>query len=222
MDYRYVVWDWNGTLLDDAWLARETINELLVRRGRLAASTVRYQEVFGFPLRDFCRRVGFDLECESFEALSDQYSSRYEERRLECRLRTGVPQILAAIRRAGAVQSVLSAYLQHNLEDLVGHFQLAGYFTRVAGLDNPYGEGKVERGRRWLAEEGWPADQVLMVGDTLYDGEVARAMGVDCVLLASGYQSRERLEQSGIRVVDDLPGVMRSLGMAWEDGEVCG
>ena len=33
-NYRHVIWDWNGTLLDDAWLCVEVLNGLLARRRR--------------------------------------------------------------------------------------------------------------------------------------------------------------------------------------------
>jgi phosphoglycolate phosphatase len=210
--YRWVIWDWNGTLLDDAWLALETINELLGRRGLPLASPARYQEVFGFPLEGFCRRVGFDLAAETFEALSDQYGARYEERRLECRLRDRAREVLVALQRDGVRQSILSAYHQRTLEELVDHFGLTGVFDRVVGADNPYGERKVERGRRLLAEEGWPPREVVVIGDTLHDGEVARAMGVDCVLFPSGYQSAGRLQQGGHAVAADLSAAVALLG----------
>ena len=72
--YRHIAWDWNGTLMDDVWLSLHIINALLVRRGIATIDVERYREVFGFPLRDYCRRLGFDLERDPFEVLSDEFS----------------------------------------------------------------------------------------------------------------------------------------------------
>jgi phosphoglycolate phosphatase len=50
-----------------------------------------------------------------------------------------------------------------------------------------------------------------MVGDTLHDVEVAEALGISCVLIAQGHQSRERLDQAGVPVFADLNSFCRSL-----------
>ena len=51
---------------------------------------------------------------------------------------------------------------------------------------------------------------MLLIGDTLHDAEVAAAADVDCVLVAHGHQSKERLKQSGAQVVDSLEAIVRS------------
>ena len=72
---------------------------------------------------------------------------------------------------------MLSAYGQERLVEIVAFYELSPFFHAVWGLDNSYGEGKVERGRRCMAEMEWDPADILYVGDTLHDGEVAQAMG---------------------------------------------
>ncbi len=213
MKPHHVIWDWNGTLVDDAWLCVEIVNELLVRRG-LAPTTLReYSEVFGFPLRTYYQRVGFDLEHEDFAALGDEFNVRYSQRRGECCLRAGAYQVLAALRHNGIGQSLLSASNEVDLEQMVADYRLQSHFAAVAGVDNFLGEGKIERGRRHLAALSCQSDKVLLVGDTLHDIEVAVALGVHCVLLPSGHQSRHRLELGECAVVDGLAAVAALLGL---------
>ena len=206
--YNHVIWDWNGTLLDDAWLSLEIVNGLLEKRGLPAVTAERYQQVFGFPLEGYCRKLGFDLEQESYAVLSDAFIEIYEKRRLECHLQDGACRTLEKLRKAGVEQSLLSAYKQKTLVELVTHFELGAFFEAVVGVDNHYGEGKIERGRQRIAELPHPGEQILLVGDTLHDLDVARAMGVDCVLVPSGHQHRRRLESSGERVIERLPEVL--------------
>jgi len=210
--YNHVIWDWNGTLLDDAWLSVEIINQLLTERGLSAVTAERYQQVFGFPLEGYCRKLGFDLERESYAALSDAFIEIYEKRRLECCLRDGACQTLEKLRQARVEQSLLSAYKQETLAELVVHFGLGEFFEAVVGVDNHYGEGKIERGRQRIAELPLPGEQILLVGDTLHDLDVARAMGVDCALVPSGHQHRRRLEAGGTRVIDHLHEVVEMVG----------
>ena len=202
--YRHVIWDWNGTLLDDAWLSLEIINQLLILRRLPRATPERYRQVFGFPLADYCRKLGFDFQMETYETLNDAFMEIYERRRHECRLQEGVRETLSAIRSQEVEQSLLSAYKQETLVELVEHFELRGFFSAVVGVDNHYGAGKVECGKRRRRELPHGGEEILLVGDTLHDLEVARAMGVDCVLLPSGHQQRQRLEAGGVKVIDSL------------------
>lgn len=209
MGYRRLVWDWNGTLLDDAWLSVEVMSQLRQSRGLAPLERGQYQELFGFPLQDYCVRLGFAPE--DFAALSAEFSLAYEARRLECGLQPRARQVLAAAQAAGVPQAVLSAYQQPLLRQIVDHYGLGGYFAAVAGLDNPYAEGKAARGGRLLAELAWEAAEVLLVGDTDHDLEVARALGAGCVLFPSGHQHARRLRGRGAALVEDLDQVLALL-----------
>ncbi len=213
MKPHHVIWDWNGTLVDDAWLCVEIVNELLARRG-LAPITLReYSEVFGFPLMPYYQRVGFDLEREDFAAMGDEFNILYSQRRRECRLREGACEVLAALGCNGIGQSLLSASDQGSLEEMVADYGLRPHFAAVAGVNNGLGEGKIERGHRHLAALNCRGDEVLLVGDTLHDLEVAAALGGHCVLLPSGHQSRRRLVLGECAVVDGLFAVAALLGL---------
>lgn len=211
--YRHVIWDWNGTLLDDLDLCIEIMNGLLTPRGLALLDRLRHHALFDFPVRDYYRRLGFDPERDPFERLSVDFIGAYDQRRWECRLHAGAESILRAARAAGVSQSILSAYRQQTLQEIVRHFGLADYFVRMIGLDNIYAHSKVELGRAWLQELGLPCDQVVLVGDTRHDQEVAHALGVACVLVTWGHHSLEKLQASGTRVVPDFPALAAELGL---------
>ena len=213
MKPHHVIWDWNGTLVDDAWLCVEIINELLACRGLAPTTPCKYSEVFGFPLRTYYQRVGFDLQDEDFVTLGDEFNIHYSQRLRECRLREGAREVLAALDRNGIGQSLLSASNEVDLEEMVALYGLRSHFVAVAGVDNGLGKGKIERGYRHLADLNCRSDKVLLVGDTLHDIEVAAVLGVHCVLLPSGHQSRCRLELGECTVVDGLFAVADLLGL---------
>jgi phosphoglycolate phosphatase len=212
--YRHVIWDWNGTLLDDLDLCIDVMNGLLQRRGLPLLDRVRYHAVFGFPVRAYYERLGFDFRRDSFEQLSVEFIAGYEARRAESRLRPGAREVLAALQLAGLTQSVLSAYRGETLREIVGHFGLTPYFVRLTGLANIYAHSKTELGRAWVAELGMAGKDILMIGDTLHDLEVAEALGVDCVLVAGGHHPAERLRQRAGRVLDNLHQLRSVPGLA--------
>ena len=201
---KHVIWDWNGTLLDDAWLCVSVVNQLLESRGLPALSTARYQEVFDFPVEDYYLRIGFDFSREPYEALAHAFIEAYERRRLECRLQPYARQVLQLLHDRGIEQSVLSAYRQSSLQELIVHYALEGLFSHVVGLEDQFAHGKLDLGRELAHQLGPDKIGIVLIGDTTHDFEVATAMGVECMLVPSGHQSRPRLAACGTRVLDSL------------------
>jgi phosphoglycolate phosphatase len=205
--YRHIIWDWNGTLFDDAWLCLETMNGLLQERGLPLLTAERYQQLFDFPVIDYYRRLGFDFAAEPFVAISTEFVLAYEQRRAECQLRPEARLVLSRHQAAGRSQSILSASKQDYLDEAVDQFGLREMFGAVVGLADHHAFGKVEVGRRLVSSLGLGREEVLLVGDTLHDYEVAQALGTDCCLIPSGHQAHGRLVASGARVCPSLAAV---------------
>ncbi|HKJ28089.1 MAG TPA: HAD family hydrolase [Anaerolineales bacterium] len=203
-NYQHVIWDFNGTLMDDAPLCLNVMNEMLTERGLAPMSAARYAEIFDFPVSDYYIRAGWDPAAYAFEPLSDEFMAGYHANKLTCSLREGAVEVLAANHANGLPQSVISAAEQSMVRELVEHYQIGEYFISVRGLDNHHAAGKTAIGVAWVQELGIAPSTILMVGDTIHDHEVAEAMGVDCVLVYSGHQSHERLAATGAPVVDRL------------------
>jgi phosphoglycolate phosphatase len=202
--YRHVIWDWNGTLLDDLDICVEVMNGLLERHGLALLDRARYHATFDFPVREYYRRLGLEVADGEFERHSRAFIAGYEARRLDAVLQPGADAILAAVLHAGLTQSILSAYHHDTLQEVVAHFGIAGRFVRLTGLDNIHAHGKIELGRAWVEELALPRAEVLLVGDTLHDLEVGQALGIDCVLVSHGHHSAERLRARHNRVYENL------------------
>lgn len=207
MGYDAVIWDWNGTLLDDVDFSLKLLNRLLTGHGYapLSGGLAAYRQVFRFPISEYYKDVGFDFSRTPYEALAEEYMALYEPGSLACPLQPGARQALAALKDAGVVQVVLSATQQEMLHRQLAHYGLAeGTFAQVLGLSNILGVSKARRGREWMAGSGIDPSRALMVGDTDHDWQTARAMGADCVLYARGHQARQVLMATGAPVIDDL------------------
>lgn len=205
--YKNVIWDWNGTLLDDKYTGVHTLNRMLEKRGLKRLSLETYREVFGFPVEDFYRRVGFDLERETLHEISVDFVDTYDEFALGLTLNPGVRQTLAVLQQMGIKQYILSALREDLLKKMVEDFGIAEYFTCLCGSDNIYAAGKVERGRRMLDACGMIPKETLMIGDTVHDAEVAEALGFGKLLYEGGHNSGKRLKERGtvISALEDIP-----------------
>ena len=109
-------------------------------------------------------------------------------------------------------QYLLSASQQRPLEINVTHYGLNKYFHRVVGLSDFYAKGKVDSGRKLVAELDASADSMVLIGDATHDYEVARALGIDCILFSGGHQSKERLEECETTVVENLQDLLSVVG----------
>ncbi|MFP4166907.1 MAG: HAD family hydrolase [Opitutales bacterium] len=209
---KHVIWDWNGTLLDDTWLCVEVLNTILEKRGAPGISRHIYRENFGFPVVHFYKYLGFATDDQSFDKVSREFIETYEKRWLrECSLHHEADATLARLRAAGVTHSVLSAARQQALDQGIQHFGIRRHFHGLVGADNIHARGKTEEGRNWIARLHWEPEDVVLVGDTLHDFEVAEAIGVRCVLMAHGHQSEERLARSGAPVVHSLTELLERL-----------
>jgi phosphoglycolate phosphatase len=203
-EYTHIVWDWNGTLFDDVELCVDVMNGLLSRREMKLLTVDSYRDCFDFPVSDYYRRIGFDFEAESFEVVGTEFIREYEKRREEAGLHSDARETLARIQQNGTEQSVLSAYSQPMLEELVRFFSLDEYFVRLVGLSDHYAHGKLDNGIQWICELAHDPGEVLLVGDTTHDYEVAQAMGVDCVLVCRGHQSEQVIANTRAPVLGSL------------------
>jgi phosphoglycolate phosphatase len=209
--YKHIVWDWNGTLFDDVNLSVELVNGLLVKYGLKTISYELYRDIFQFPVKNYYAAAGFDFEKLSFEVIGKEWIDGYEERKLECGNYPGAAQLLEKISNLGIGQSILSAYSQHTLEEIVEHCGLTKHFTHLYGLDTIYAPSKVDLGKKLMNELGHKKGETLLLGDTEHDYDVSVEIGADCALIASGHQSRSTLEIIGVPVYEDLNEILSKL-----------
>lgn len=191
----YVIWDWNGTLLDDTPAALGAQNALLERRGLKTLSLEEYRETFSFPTLKFYEKQGIILTPD----ISEEFHSVYYS--LPSKLNSEAIAAVRYLHEKGVKQSILSALRQDHLEEDVARF-FAGagdspqFFEHIVGSDNLDGATKFERGLsllETLKKEGLSPHEIVMIGDALHDKEVADSLGINCLLVSVGGHAHHRL-----------------------------
>lgn len=201
--YTHIIWDFNGTILDDLDACIDSVNILLENHGlpRLPDADA-YKRAFGFPVRDYYERIGFDFSKTPYDALAVEWVNLYLEHTKEPRLTDGVDKILEYNRALGVEQLVLSACEIEMLTFQLEQLGVKRFFTEIIGLSNIHAAGKGDLAREWKRRN--PDAKILYIGDTVHDFEVASIMGADCALYAGGHHDRERLEACGVMVFDNF------------------
>jgi len=154
--------------------------------------------------KEYYKRIGFDFSIESYENLANEFIEQYENRRLECKLQRDAKKMLSFLHNEGLSQSILSAYRQTSLKDIIRFFSLDSYFVKINGLDNHYAKSKIEIGKKHVASLDFPDEAIALIGDTIHDYTVAQTIGVNCILIPSGHQSKKRLESTSSILLESL------------------
>ncbi|MBR2670065.1 MAG: HAD family hydrolase [Solobacterium sp.] len=201
-----IVWDYNGTILDDIGICLEIENEMLRRRGLPNEISVEwYREHFGFPVIDYYYRIGYTFATETYEEVSEEFNQLYEEAFPRAGLR---PDFLPFIEDAcskGWQNVIISASRQDKLISQCKQLGIADYFSAMVGIDDHMAGSKIDKAMAWQKRTGTRPEEMISIGDTLHDLETAKALGIKkCWLVAGGHQSRKVLETSGAEVVDTL------------------
>ena len=209
--YTHIIWDWNGTLLDDAWLCVDVMNDILMEYNLPVSTLERYRAIFEFPVMDYYEKLGFDFSKDPFEKVGMEFMIRYNDRQKEASLHREVLDVLELLHKKGYGQSILSAREQNELRKEIQEMGISPYFSMVFGLNDHYAHGKTDIGKNLLKALNQPKGDFLFIGDTLHDAEVATELGIDCILIPNGHHSYERLVTSGVPVVDSIRDIMKML-----------
>ena len=190
--YTNIIWDFNGTLLNDVDACVQSANALLTAHHLPTLQSHRqYRAIFGFPVMDYYERLGFDFALTPFPDLAVEWVDYYNHYSRDATLYEEAVTVLSRVRAMGIPQYVLSATETQMLERQIDWLGIGHYFNGVLGMDDIHAHGKIERGIAWRKEN--PTARVLLIGDTDHDAAVARAMGADFALFSGGHQSKERL-----------------------------
>ncbi|MFC0030956.1 HAD family hydrolase [Micromonospora chaiyaphumensis] len=199
----HLVWDWNGTLLDDLDLVVRATNVAFASAGGPAVTADEHRVRFRRPIADYyAEMLGQAIDDEAFGRLDRIFHEAYRAGLTSCAL---AADATAAIAAWPGSQSLLSMWFHDELVPTVQTYGLTPHFTRVDGLRAAVGGGpKAEWLEKHLAELGLDGRQVVLVGDSLDDADAALSVGARCVLYTGGLSDPARLRTSGHPVADTL------------------
>jgi phosphoglycolate phosphatase len=199
-----IIWDWNGTLLNDIDYCVSTMNSLLADRNLPLLDTKKYREVFSFPVKEYYQTIGFDFTKEDFSIPAHQFIDLYTRNFDSCPLQNSAVEVLSFLQEKGVRQFVLSAMEHEMLEKTLEMKGITRFFEGVAGLQDHYAVSKIEQGKQLINDFKIDIEKTWLIGDTIHDFEVATDLGIKCILIANGHQSIKRLQKTGGIVIGDI------------------
>lgn len=202
--YKIIIWDWNGTLLDDVKLCVDLINILLKDRNLPLLSIERYKNIFDFPVIKYYKVLGFDFSKESFEIPATQFTDLYHSKQNTTELFPDTVETLSFIKHSGYRQYILSAMEDNNLKKMINNTGIDKYLDGIFGTKDDFAKEKTSIGKQMIKDLNLNILDCVMIGDTLYDAEVAEYCGFNCILYSGGHVSKERLKSKNLQVIDKI------------------
>ncbi|WMX46744.1 HAD family hydrolase [Streptomyces roseicoloratus] len=202
---KHLVWDWNGTLLDDIGAVIGATNAAFAELGLASITLERYRELYTVPVPKFYERLMGRLPTdEEWLVMDDAFHRHYWAQAEGCGLTAGAADLLAARQTAGHTQSLLSLAPHEELIPLVRRHGIAERFVRMDGRTDRSTDGKSGHMVRHLAALKVDAARIVVIGDAADDARAAAHVGAKAVLYTGGSHSRRSLAAAGVPVVDSL------------------
>ena len=193
---KYIIWDWNGTIVDDAGIALDAVNDMLREQHRPEITLEEYRNAMDTPILRF-----YDMKATDFNWITERFQSYYENHKDQLRLHEGVEGLLEYCRQKGCHQIILSSSATRIIQFYAKLFGVADYFEAVLGADDLLAAGKIERAVGYFEQNKIPKAETVMIGDSVHDFDVSQALGIDCILMSGGHQDLQSLQSCGCPVI---------------------
>ncbi|WP_024513448.1 HAD family hydrolase [Bradyrhizobium sp. ARR65] len=198
-----LVFDWNGTLLDDAYALLQTTNAILDQCGRARIDIGTLRDHCDVPLSVFYRNLGMS---EAEVALVDRdegaiFHDAYEELANKADLREGARRILELARQEAVPSIIVSNHIVAPLRAQLRRLRIDEYFDEVIAFESRSTQykstSKGERLRLYMQQHNLRPESTFIIGDMPVETKIARDLGLISISITGGFVSDERLEAAG-------------------------
>ncbi len=208
MRYDYVIFDFDGTVVDTGEGIFKSLEYALKEKGREIPDLSDMRKFIGPPIHySFTHYYGVsDDEVGEFIRL---YRQRYKEKGIyECEPYSGIKELLIALGEKGIKVGVASSKPQHLIYSVSDHLGITELFDAIVGVQV---DDSTHATKTFLVLEAMEKlgvrdkSKVLMVGDRLYDIDGAKGAEVSSCGVLWGYGNAEEFREHGADYIIAAP-----------------
>lgn len=220
-DYRLIVFDFDGTLVDSQYVIAKAMAEAFASDGLAAPSRAVIRRCVGLRLEVVVARLlGQEEVLPQAERLADQYRAAFVRMRaagdLYEPLFPWVAETLAGLDHPRVLLAIATGKNRRGLAYSLDHHGLSRHFPILKTADDGPGKPHPAILEAALAEAGVEPDEAILIGDTSFDMEMAHNAGVAAIGAGWGYHDSAELMDAGAQCVldgiDQLPGCLSEMG----------
>lgn len=217
---KLAVFDCDGTLVDSQFSINACMADAFQAVGLPAPDIENVRRVVGLPLVQAIGIVADD-EKAPLERMAEAYSKSWTEMRALGRLSEplfdGMRPTLDTLGPDKWHLGVATGKSMRGLQATLDHHDLHEYFVTLQTADRARGKPDPEMLELAMADTGVSPGDTVMIGDTTYDIEMARAAGVVAIGVAWGYHLPQDLKRAGASFIVNTPGELGTLLNATEE-----
>jgi phosphoglycolate phosphatase len=195
MTPKVVIFDWDGTLVDSIEHIAGSLYRAATELGYPARDFEAYRDIIGLGIVEALEKLYPGLSVEEMSAIRSGYREYFfKETTTPRNVFTGAEAVLADLKKAGAVLAVATGKSRHGLDLALQTTELGRYFDITCCADETRSKPDPAMLEVVTARLGITPQEAVMIGDTVYDMEMAQRIGMSAIGVEWGVHSREQLE----------------------------
>jgi len=193
MDYKVIesiIWDWNGTILNDVDNNINAVNMILQKRNLRVISKEEYRRKIKIPIKQFYNDIGLETnDPETYNLIANDYWEYYNMGyKNNAKINNGIEDILNKLKGDGISNYLLSATQHEELIKQVKDKGMETYFKDIIGNNNYEVKNKLEKAKELIKNDDIKVNNTILIGDMINDYELAEELGIKCILYSNGHQ----------------------------------
>ncbi|MHA1567362.1 MAG: HAD-IA family hydrolase [Alphaproteobacteria bacterium] len=202
---RLAVFDCDGTLVDSQHAIVAAMTAAWHDHSLPAPDATAIRRTIGMPLEHAIAQLTPDMPTQTHAKLAEGY--RDAAHRIdasgshEAPLYRGVVEVLDALAAAGVLLGIATGKGTRGLTATLNGHALNDRFVTMQTADTAHGKPHPEMLLRAMAETGVAPANTVMIGDTVFDIQMAKNAGVTAIGVSWGYHAPSELVEAGAAVI---------------------
>lgn len=207
-----IIFDFNGTILNDAYLCYKIELEMVLALKLKPFSFKFYKDNFVHPIDLYYEKIGLDKSLYDYSKLNKEFFTQYSKRNeKEASLFKGVKKTLKTLKENNFNLYIISATNKNLLKTQLARLNILKYFNDVIGSDDINSKGKIEYGLEFINKYKLNKNNSILIGDTLHDYEVSNIFKIDVILFSKGHNSKKVLSVTNKKIFDNYKDIREYL-----------
>ncbi|KID58661.1 HAD family hydrolase [Pseudoalteromonas luteoviolacea] len=212
MDYKLVIFDWDGTVMDTVPKIVNTINLVADQYGFSRESEEKTKSIIGLSLEHALATL-FPAQANRSTELATAYKTIYRDvDRTPTELFNGVEQVIKQLSENNIKLAIATGKSRQGLDRLLNESGLAQYFVCSRTADEAQSKPNPDMIQQILAELDVAPQETVMIGDTTIDMDMASQAGVAAIGVTFGVANATELQAfSPVHIIDEFEQLLTCL-----------
>ena len=200
--YRIIIFDWDGTLVDSTARIVDSMQIAARRVGMSTLTDYAIQQIIGLGLPEALEVLWPDISVEQSKSMQANYVANFSRHSdVSVDFFSQAHYLFEQLKQCGYVLAVATGKTRRGLDEMLDSMGVRNVFDITRCADETASKPDPKMLKEILAEFQFEPEHALMVGDTSFDLDMAKAIGMDSVGMTHGAHEREILLASGAKAL---------------------